>query len=579
MFEGWQLPPSSTRIGTPNPSTELDVLLALSLQDADLPELVQSVSEPDTPDYRHYETVSWLADHSGANVTTIDDVLDYLRSQGTAGHLDPTASYVEAALTVRQAAKLFGVRYGTYRVTSRGTMTLAAPESEPYLPRPLVGSVTLVLGTADVLSAAPVQPAPFRKTPSARSLLGPTFGTMGTPGGCPAGNHVARGTTSMFTPRQYLSAYGVESLQDEGVSGDGQTVAIWSGVPGRQSDLATFTHCFGLSTPQIHNVPIGLGTRASLKFALAHDEESLDTEMVAAMAPRLSGIDVMNTPDETTAVGITELLDAPLDRSLFHGPMPKIVSISLGFCEAGGTFSYRQYPLAYALDEHLLMDAAATGISTVNSSGDTGSSCNLATPARPSGARLSVQYPSSSPFVTDAGGALLGLNADDSIRSEAAWDDLPLGFGLASGGGESTVFARPWYQAALAVSGADRLVPDVALEADSFYPISTYCSLGCTSSGWQPGGGTSAAAPLLAGGMALANEEAAGQHEGSLGLLNPLLYQLGQEHSSALVDITNGSNDVYGLGCCTALPGYDEATGWGSVNFPQFIQAADEAAR
>lgn len=141
------------------------------------------------------------------------------------------------------------------------------------------------------------------------------------------------------------------------------------------------------------------------------------------------------------------------------------------------------------------------------------------------------------------------------------------------------MFARPWYQEGLSTAGDDRLVPDVALEADVLYPVATYCSSGCTSSGWQPGGGTSAAAPLLAGGIAMANDEAAAQHEGSLGLINPLLYRLGQEHSSVLVDITNGTNDVYGLGCCSAAPGYDEATGWGSVNDPEFIRAADEAIR
>ncbi len=434
VFEGWQHPTSSVRVGAPNSSTKLDVLLALPLQDANRQEVVQSVSEPDTAGYRQYETVPWVASHAGANGATIGDVLDYLRSQGVAGHLDPTASYVEAVLSVRQASKLFRVQYGMYRTTDDGTTTLAAPASEPQLPHPLVGSVALVLGSAGVLSAAPVRPPPLRTTPTTRSLLGTSFGTMGTPGGCPAGSHVSGGSTKLFTPRQYLTAYGVESLRDEGVSGAGQTIAIWSGVPGRQKDLATFTHCFGLSTPQIHDIPIGLGTRASLKFALAHDEVSLDTEMVAAMAPRLSGIDVINTPGEDSAVGIAELLDAPLDRSLFHGPMPKVVSISLGFCEVGGSLPYAQYPLAYALDEHLLMDAAANGISTVNSSGDSGSLCNLAAPAHRAGARLSVQFPSSSPFVTAAGGALLGLNTDDSIKSEEAWNDLSLGLGVASAG-------------------------------------------------------------------------------------------------------------------------------------------------
>ena len=119
----------------------------------------------------------------------------------------------------------------------------------------------------------------------------------------------------------------------------------------------------------------------------------------------------------------------------------------------------------------------------------------------------------------------------------------------------------------------------MALEADTDYPIATYCTAGCNGYGWAGGGGTSAATPLMAGGIALADEQASSDGEGPLGLVNPLLYQLGEAHSKALVNITMGNNDVYGLGCCTAKPGYNDAAGWGSVNFPQFVSAAVSAGR
>jgi kumamolisin len=294
------------------------------------------------------------------------------------------------------------------------------------------------------------------------------------------------------------------------------------------------------------------------------------------MAPHLSDIDILDTPNEFSAVGITELFDAPLNRALFSGPMPKVVSISFAVCEVGGYggLSYAKYPLAYALDEHLLMDAAANGISVVSSSGDTGSSCNAADPANRSHARLSVEYPSSSPYITSVGGTLFGLNANDTIKDQRVWNDLPLGVGLASGGGQSSVFERPWYQEGFGLTGSGRLIPDVGMEADTTYQISNFCSSGCRRSGWQAGGGTSAAAPIFAGGIALMDEAVAAQGEASLGLLNPLLYRLGETHSRALVGITMGNNDVYGLGCCEAAAGYNEATGWGSVNFGAFAPAA-----
>ncbi len=94
--------------------------------------------------------------------------------------------------------------------------------------------------------------------------------------------------------------------------------------------------------------------------------------------------------------------------------------------------------LQYALTEHILMDMAANGISFVAAAGDTGSSCNQANAAT-AVARLSVSFPASSPYATSAGGELMGLNAADEIQGQQVWDDLPLGVGLAGGGGQSVV--------------------------------------------------------------------------------------------------------------------------------------------
>jgi subtilase family serine protease len=575
VFEGWQYPKSAVQHRPVDRAIKLDVLFALPLQESNLEGLVQAISQPGSRTYRDYESVSWLASHTGASMSDAEVLLDYLKDRGIQGHLDPTASYVEAAISAGQAAKLFNVTYREFHVSAdTGSENVLAPVSEPHLPTALDSMVSLVLGSATVLSNAVVQPPPVITKPTTRSLFGSSFGTIGTPGGCPAGTHVTGEDVPLFTPQQYLTAYGVEGLHASDLEGQGQAVAIWAGVPARQSDLATFTRCFGLTTPHLDNIAIGLGTRGSLHFATAHDEVSLDTEMVAAMAPHVSDIDVLDTPNEFSAVGIAQLFDAPLNRALFSGPMPKVVSISFGVCEVGGYgVSYAKYPIAYALDEHLLMDAAANGISVVNSSGDTGSSCNAADPADRSLARLSVQYPTSSPYVTGVGGTLFGLNAN-TIKGQEVWNDLPLGVGLASGGGQSSVFARPWYQEGLGLTGNGRLMPDVAMEGDTTYAISTFCGTGCRRSGWQAGGGTSAAAQIFAGGLALADEAAAAQSEAPLGLVNPLLYRLGEAHSSALVDITVGNNDVYGLGCCEATSGYNEATGWGSVNFSAFVPAA-----
>ncbi len=577
VFESWQSPPGSVWL-TASPATELDVMFGLALQHSDLPALVESVSTPGTTSYRHYQSVAWLARHTGATQATSAAVLGFLRSQGIEGHLDPTASYVEAAVSAAEAAKLFGTSFreylfnGAYGWDTYLSDEVVAPRSPPQLPAALKGLVTLVYGLQAYQTVTLFPNSVLQEMPTRSSLLGGSFGGLGTPGGCSAARVVDHLRT--FTPKQYLTAYGVEALHSEALLGQGQAVAIISSEPATQSNLASFTRCFGLATPPIRDIRVGTGTTTALDYIGAHWETALDTEMVTAMAPRLSDIDVIYDPYGS----LVDRLDATLNRSLIQGPMPKVVSYSGGSCEPTGPAAYSNVALEYALTEHILMDMAANGISFVVAAGDTGSSCNQANAAI-SGARLSVSFPASSPYATSAGGELLGLNAADSLQGQQIWDDLPLGSGYAGGGGQSAVFGRPWYQQHLAIAGHGRLVPDVALEADFDYPIANYCTTGCDGYGWAGGGGTSAATPLMAGGIALANEEASLQGQAPLGLVNPLLYQLGKAHSKALVNITMGNNDIYGLGCCKAKPGYNDAAGWGSVNFPQFISAALSAGR
>jgi len=113
------------------------------------------------------------------------------------------------------------------------------------------------------------------------------------------------------------------------------------------------------------------------------------------------------------------------------------------------------------------------------------------------------------------------------------------------------------------------MVPDIAAFADESpgYPI--VCSSGvqgCNGSGQTIAfvGGTSAATPLVAGMIALWTQQAKAKGLPRPGFVPPLLYRLAQQSPSAFVDVTTGSNAIFGGSCCPARPGYDTATGWGS---------------
>ncbi len=166
------------------------------------------------------------------------------------------------------------------------------------------------------------------------------------------------------------------------------------------------------------------------------------------------------------------------------------------------------------------------------------------------------------------GGTYLSLHQDGSFLGEAAWQD-PLGQS-GSGGGLSTVFPRPSWQAGPGVvssaSNGRRQVPDVAGPAD---PAS---GLFVVSGGQaEEVGGTSAATPFWAGSMVLAAQLAATDGITGLGFLDPVLYSIAAAHQgdgSMFHDVTVGANLHY-----PATAGWDFATGWGSPRLDSLVPA------
>jgi subtilase family serine protease len=109
-------------------------------------------------------------------------------------------------------------------------------------------------------------------------------------------------------------------------------------------------------------------------------------------------------------------------------------------------------------------------------------------------------------------------------------------------------------------------VPDVALAAAGQNGYLVYTTIDAVS-GFNAVGGTSAATPSFAGLMALIVQQT-GQRQGNA---NPTLYQLGNSQYSGMGaagfhDIQTGNNSVPGVTGFSAGPGYDEATGLGSVD-------------
>jgi kumamolisin len=203
--------------------------------------------------------------------------------------------------------------------------------------------------------------------------------------------------------------------------------------------------------------------------------------------------------------------------------------------------------------ETALEDAAALGVTVSVAAGDGGSSDGE------SDGQPHADFPATSPSVLACGGTRLS-SSGDTITGEVVWNETAADEG-ATGGGVSTVFALPTWQANANVPAAPngfvgRGVPDVAGNAD---PLTGYDVLVDGQS--EVVGGTSAVAPLWAGLIARLNQ----QLGKSLGLVNAALY--GTE-GNGFRDITQGNNGAYQAGA-----GWDACTGWGSPDGTALLTA------
>ncbi|MDX6593399.1 MAG: hypothetical protein QOJ13_2595 [Gaiellales bacterium] len=357
-----------------------------------------------------------------------------------------------------------------------------------------------------------------------------------------------------YMPRQFglPGGYHHNSLLKAGFDGTGERVALVEFSNYKRSDVARFKSCFGLSVP-VTDVAVGPGTTT----LSGSDEVALDVETAIAAAPGLDAAYVYIAPPVGTIAGVLNQIvrDAPTTGV-------RIISISWGLCEPALS------PSRIAATNAALQLAAVAGITVLAASGDTGSFDCFGFPI------VAVDDPAAQPFATGVGGTDLRLGRPGPGH-EVAWNDF---FG-ASGGGLSRFWPRPPWQFGPGVrsrfSNGQRQVPDVAMHAspaDHGYPV--YCTTAvCGRAGWTTFGGTSAAAPLLAGIVAAANEYSRAHGGSRLGFANPFLYRQLRTNRPMFRDIVRGSNDIGGAGRYPAAPGYDMVTGAGSVRAHRLARA------
>jgi len=315
-------------------------------------------------------------------------------------------------------------------------------------------------------------------------------------------------TPSGFGPADLRSAYGVTG------SGSLSTViAIVDayGYPNAEADLGKYRTQFGLPACTTANGCFKKvnqngqqGSYPAFNLGWAQ-ETALDLDMASAMCPGCSILLVEAKTNSFQNLALAENTAAAMGA---HA-----ISNSYGGGESGSQTWEPYYTYA--------------GIAVTVSSGDSG---------------YGVQFPASSPHVTAVGGTHLVRGGGTRGWTETAWSG--------AGSGCSTLYTKPVWQTDTGC--ARRTVADVSAVADPATGVAVYGPRSRTRAGWLVFGGTSVAAPLIAGVYGV----------------NGTAVNYGGDpynHTSALYDVTSGSNGSCGGSyLCTAVVGYDGPTGLGT---------------
>jgi subtilase family serine protease len=353
------------------------------------------------------------------------------------------------------------------------------------------------------------------------------------------------------------TAYDLNPLYRQGITGRGRTIVLVDvfGSPTIQHDLDVFDRQFGLPDTRVQVdqygdvPPLDPTNLDQVGWA---EEATLDVEAAHVVAPDAKLVLIETAADQTGGTaGVPELMNAMND--LVDSGVGDAMSMSWGTREMHFPgFDQGDYSSLTSL-RFAFQNAARHGVTLTASSGDGGGFPGIG-----------GFWPSSDPLVAAIGGTHLDL-ADDGTRDEpdTAWSD--------SGGYQSQVFGRPAFQDSVrSVAGTHRVTPDISMDADVDGGLWLYSSFAPDYTGWWATSGTSQSSPMFAAVVTLADQLAGHR----LGQVDDQLYPLAAHGAEGIVDVTVGDTADASTGATgfPATPGYDQATGLGTVDAAALVR-------
>jgi len=499
------------------PSTQvMNLDLVLPLRDpAGLTGFLKELYTPGSAVYKQYLTPTEFTAKFGPTQADYDAVVQFAGSHGlavTGGSRDGMEVQVKGTVSAVEAA--FHVQMLTYQHPTE-SRTFFGPDNEPTVDLPF--SLWHVSGMDNFSIPHPlvVKKAEF----AARHGM--------TPEAVVSHATTGSGPSASFLGSDMRAAYATGTT----LTGAGQNLGLFEYLGTDLADLTTYFKNVG----QTNNVPITLlstdGTSTACVDSRAggdcdDTEQTLDMTQAIGMAPGLASL--------TVYVGSVDT--AIISSMTTHSPLPTTIGCSWGWTPADPS----------TLDPYFeKMSAQGQNFFAASGDSSTWSTKNEA-------------WPADDANVVSVGGTdLTTASAAGAWKSETAWTD--------SGGGITPdKIAIPAYQQLSGVINSSnkgsttlRNGPDVSANANfTFYTCSDQTT--CLANEY---GGTSFAAPMWAGYIALVNQQLVANGKATIGFLNPTIYaeNVTSSYATDFHDITSGTSGSY-----SATTGYDLVTGWGS---------------
>ena len=561
-LQGSHVPPITKRlasIGELEGDRHLDLSIGLPLCNREkLTNLLQELYQPSSANFRHYLTADQFASSFAPSQEDYQAVIRFAQSHGLkVKRTHPNRTLLDVSGSVGDIEKAFHIKMRVYQHSTEAR-TFFAPDVEPSLD--LDTPVLAISGLDNYVKPHPqIHLQGASSQPRVRPLGG---GGSGGGGG---------GNTGPFEGYDFRNAYAAGVSQD----GTGQSVGLFELFAFSAQDIQDFEDEAGIY-PYVSVQPVlidgATGDDSNVDWVddpgyLDYSfEVTGDIEMAISMAPGLNSVLVYEgpTPMDVPPLGTNYIQDATTTAQI-NDVLNRMATDDLA----------TQLSCSYGFDINLstvqiFQQYAAQGQSLFLASGDNGAYS------------AAVDEPADDPYITVVGGTTLTTTSAGAWASETTWLTPADGLGdpmEASGGGISTVYAIPSWQQGLSMTANQgsttmRNVPDVSLVANNINLVWGNDFIG-DSYDWAEGG-TSLAAPLWAGLVALANQQAAANGQPPIGFANPALYAIGKSanYQACFHDITTGGNTNSSSPTkFWAAAGYDLCTGLGTPNGSNLITA------